>query len=105
MYARARKRQKRAQLFISVRMRMLGDYVRVRARNIKKIKILFDMYIDSLSFKFYEDPFTGCGEIAETKLSMHIYHFQDSCSKNRSLLLIVCMFGTVFRKVCTPLSI
>ena len=75
MHARARKRQKCAQLFISVRMRVLGDYVRVRARIIVKIKMLVDMYTDSLSFKFYEDPFTGCGEIAETKLSMHIYHF------------------------------
>ena len=37
MYARARKRQKRAQLFISVRMRMLDTYVRVRARIIVKI--------------------------------------------------------------------
>ena len=64
MYARARKRQKRAQLFISIRMRVLGDYVRVRAQIIVKIKMLVDMYTDSLSFKFYEDPFTGCGEIA-----------------------------------------
>ena len=63
MHARARKRQKRAQLFISVRMRVLGDYV------------LVDMYTDSLSFKFYENPFIGCREIAETKLAMHIYHF------------------------------
>ena len=34
-----------------------------------------DMYTDSLSFKFYGDPFTGCGEIAETNSSNHIYHF------------------------------
>ena len=74
MHARARKRQKRAQLFISVRMRVLGDYVRVRAQIIVKIKMLVDMYTDSLSFKFYEDPFTGCGEIAETNLSNHTVH-------------------------------
>ena len=67
MHTRARKRQKRAQLFISVRMRILGAYARVRARIIVKIKMLVDM--------FYEDPFTGCGGIAETKLSIHIYNF------------------------------
>ena len=33
------------------------------------------MYTDSLSFKFYDDPFIGFGEIAETKLSMHFYNF------------------------------
>ena len=75
MHARAHKRQKRAQLFISVRMRVLGGYVRVRAQIIVKIKMLVDMYTDSLSFKFYEDPFTGCGEIVETNSSNHIYHF------------------------------
>ena len=75
MHTLARKRQKRAQLFISVRMHVLGAYVRVHARIIVKIKMLVDMYSDSLSLKFYEDPFTGCGGIAETKLSMHIYHF------------------------------
>ena len=75
MHERARKRQKRAQLFISVRMHVLGAYVRVHARIIVKIKMLVDMYTDSLSLKFYEDPFTGCGGIAETKPSMHIYHF------------------------------
>ena len=75
MHARARKRQKRAQLFISVRMSVLGDYVRVRAQIIVKIKMLVDIYTDSLSLNFYEDPFTGCRDIAETKLSMHIYHF------------------------------
>ena len=75
MHASARKRQKRAQLFISVRMRVLGDYVRVRAQIIVKIKMLVDMYTDSLSFKFHDDPFTGCGGIAETIPSIHIYHF------------------------------
>ena len=67
MHARARKRQKRAQLLISLRMSVFG------ARNIMKINTLVDMYTDSLSFKFYEDPFTGCGEIAETNLSNYIY--------------------------------
>ena len=75
MHARAHKRQKRAQLFISVSMHMLGAYMRVHARIIVKIKMLVDMYTDSLSLKFYADPFTGCGEIAETNSSMHIYHF------------------------------
>ena len=35
--------------------------------------MLVDKYTDCLSFKFYEDPFIGYGEIAETKLAMHIY--------------------------------
>ena len=52
MHARAHKRQKRAQLFISVRMGVLGGYARVRAQIIMKIKMLVDMYTDSLSFKF-----------------------------------------------------
>ena len=56
-------------------MSVFGAYVHVCARDIMKINTLFDMYTDSLSFKFYEDPFTGCGEIAETKPSIHIYHF------------------------------
>ena len=51
---------KTAQLVISVRMRLLGNYVRVRARIIVKIKMLVDMYTDNLSFKFYEDPFIRC---------------------------------------------
>ena len=75
MHARAHKREKRAQLFIPLRMRIFSAYVRVHARIIMKIKMLVDMYTDSLSFKFYEDPFTGCGGIAETKPSIHIYHF------------------------------
>ena len=37
--------------------------------------MLIDRYTDSLSSKFYEDPFIGCREIAETKMSMHFYHF------------------------------
>ena len=52
MHARARKRQKRAQLFISVRMRVLDAYVRLRARIIVKIKMLFDIYTDSLVSNF-----------------------------------------------------
>ena len=54
MHARARKRQKRAQLFISVRMHVLGAYVRVHARIIMKINV------DSLSLKFDKDLFIGC---------------------------------------------
>ena len=52
-----------------------ASYVRVRARIIMKINMVVDMYTDSLSFKFYEDPFTGCREIKKTIASMHIYHF------------------------------
>ena len=51
-----------------------ASYVRVRARIIMKINMLVDMHTKSLSFNFYEDPFIGCGEIAETKLAMHIYN-------------------------------
>ena len=75
MHARVRKRQKHAHLFILLRMHVVGAYVRVRARIIMKINILVDTYADSLSLKFYGDPFTGCGEIAETNLSNHIYNF------------------------------
>ena len=59
----------------SERMHVFASYVRVRARIIMKIKSLVDMYTDSLSLKFHEDPFSGCGGIAETKPSMHIYNF------------------------------
>ena len=52
-----------------------ASYMRVRARIIMKISVLINRYTDSLSLKFYEDPFIGCGEIAETKLSMHYSHF------------------------------
>ena len=56
-------------------MHVLGTYVQVRARIIVKIKLVVDMYNDSLSFKLYEDPFIGGWEIAETKPSMHIYQW------------------------------
>ena len=56
-------------------MHGVSPYVHMCARIIMKISILIDRYTDSLSFKFYEDPFIGCGEIAETKMSMHFYHF------------------------------
>ena len=46
-------------------------YVRVLAW----IIMLVDTYIDSLSFKFCEDPFFGCREIAEIIMSMHYSHF------------------------------
>ena len=39
----------------------------------RQIKV--DMYTDSLSFKFYEDPFIGCREIDKTMPSMHYSHF------------------------------
>ena len=56
-------------------MRVNDDYVHVRAQITMQIYMLVVMYTDSLSFIFYEDPFIGCGEIAETVLSMQIYHF------------------------------
>ena len=56
-------------------MHAFGNHVRVRARIIMKISVLINRCTDSLSLKFYEDPFIGCGEIAETKLSMHYSHF------------------------------
>ena len=56
-------------------MHAFGNHVRVRARIIMKMSVLIDRYTDSLSLKFYEDPFIGCEEIAKTKSSMHTYHF------------------------------
>ena len=67
--------QKRAQLLISKRVRVFVSYVRVCAQIIMKMNMLVDKYIESLSFKFYDDPLIGCGEIAKTKPSMHTYHF------------------------------
>ena len=75
MHTGTSKNQKHAQLFISIRMHGISSYVRMCARIIMKINMVIDSYTDSLSFKFYEDPFIGCGEIAETKMSMHFYHF------------------------------
>ena len=56
-------------------MHAFGNHVRVRARIIMKISVLINRYTDSLSLKFYEDPFIGCGEIAEINMSMHYSHF------------------------------
>ena len=56
-------------------MRVNDAYVRVRARIIMKIYMLVVMYTDSLSFKFYEDPFFGYREIAEINMSMDYSHF------------------------------
>ena len=39
------------------------------------INIVVDMHTDSLSFKFYEDPFFGCREIAEINMYMHYSNF------------------------------
>ena len=58
-----------------ITVHVFASYVRVRARIIMNISVLIDRYTDSLSLKFYEDPCIGCGEIAETKLSMHDSHF------------------------------
>ena len=74
MHARARTRQKCESLFKSITVHIFASYVHVRAQIIMKINILVDMYTDSLTFKFYEDPSIGCGEIAKTKLSLHTYH-------------------------------
>ena len=45
-------------------MRVNDAYVRMHGRINMKINMLIDMYTDSLSFIFYEDPLTGCREIA-----------------------------------------
>ena len=52
-----------------------ANYVRVRARIIMKINMAVDRHTDSLSFKFYEDPFFGSREIEEINMSMHYSHF------------------------------
>ena len=52
-----------------------ASYVRVRARIIMKINMAVDRHTDSLSFKFYEDPFFGSREIEEINMSMHYSHF------------------------------
>ena len=56
-------------------MHDVGSYVQVCAQIPMKINMLIDSYTDNLSFKFYEDPFIGFEEVAETKISMHFYHF------------------------------
>ena len=76
MHARARKSRQRAVLMKSITVRVFASYVRVRARIIMKINTLVDRCTESLSLKFYEDPFIGCGEIAKTNLSMHINNIQ-----------------------------
>ena len=75
MHAQARNGRKCASLIKLISVHIVATYVRVRARIIIKINMLINMYNGSLSFKFYEDPFIGCGEIAKTKPSMHTYHF------------------------------
>ena len=75
MHAHARKCRQRAVFMKSITVRVFASYVRVRARIIMKINMLVDKYTESLSFKFYEDPFIGCGEIVKTKPFMHTYHF------------------------------
>ena len=52
-----------------------ASYVRVRARIIMNGNSMVDTYINSLSFKFDEDPSIGWWEIAEIKPPMHIYRF------------------------------
>ena len=52
-----------------------ASYVRVCARIIMKINMVVDIHTDSLSFKFYEDPFFGCREIAEINMSMYYSYF------------------------------
>ena len=48
---------------------------------IMQMNMVVDMYTDSLSFKFYEDPFIGCREIAEINMSMHYSHFLKHVTK------------------------
>ena len=64
-----------ASLLKSLTVRVFAPYMRVRAWIIMKINMLVDKYTESLSFKFYDDPLIGCGEIAKSKPSMHTYHF------------------------------
>ena len=52
-----------------------ASYVRVRARIIMKMDMVVNIHTDSLCFKFYEDPFFGCREIAEINMSMDYSHF------------------------------
>ena len=75
MHTRAHKRQKRSSLMKLITVHVFASYVRVRARIIMRINTLVDMYTDSLSFKFYENPFIGCREIDKTMPSMHYSHF------------------------------
>ena len=75
MHAQARNGRKRASLIKLINVHVFATYVRVHARIIMKINMLIDMYNRSSSFKFYEDPFIGCGEIDETTPSMHIHNF------------------------------
>ena len=63
VHAGACKCQNCASLLKWITVHVSAPYVRVRARIIMKINMLVDWYTDSLSFKFYEDPFTGCREI------------------------------------------
>ena len=65
MHARAHKRQKRSSLMKLITVHVFASYVRVSARIIMKFNTLVDMYTDSLSFKFYENPLIGRWEIAE----------------------------------------
>ena len=71
VHAGARKRQKRAQLYISIRSHAFDSDVRVHARTIIKIYLLVDRYTESLSFKFNESSFLSCWEIAKNKFLMH----------------------------------
>ena len=75
MHAHARKGETCAQLFNSIMMHVFCSCMHMRVRIIMNVNMMVDTYIDSLSFKFYEDPFIGCGEIDETTPSMHIHHF------------------------------
>ena len=57
------------------RMHGVSPYVRMCGRIIMKISMLIGRYTDSLSYKFYDDPFIGCREIDKTLPSMHYSHF------------------------------
>ena len=75
MHTRAHKSQHRASLLKQITLHVFAPNVRVRARIIMKIYVMVNIYTDSLSLKFYDDPFIGCREIAETRSSMQIWHF------------------------------
>ena len=69
------KFQNRASLLKEITVHVCASYVHMHAQIIMKINVMVNIYTDILSFKIYEDPFIGCGEIAKIKPFMHTYHF------------------------------
>ena len=75
MMIRARTRTYEAQTSTVLHFIKNARFWRLRGRIIMKINMVVDIHTDSLSFKFYEDPFFGCREIAEINMSMDYSHF------------------------------